>query len=509
MEEREKLKKRLLSDPNLLRQKRPFVRGVIKGYNASSIPDTVDINDTFQVSAPSIRYNTISQDELLAELDPYSHKVLFDENVPAITMKIKGQYVQIEYKKMAMPIQQMVVSKHVMHLCGNDMLFTLMDENPTEKQHRDFITFKQYWSLRNQDGMKTKMVTAQKSTGDAGLLYYFDYKGRIKSRLLSYDTGFVLCPHNDDNGDRILESVYYKSDGVEYIDSYDDLYLYRWKLEYTSLSGDNQGWVQEPPVKHGFEEIPLITKRGNVAWNNAQTIIESLEVMYNVFLVIQKRHGNGILYVKGKFSDDGKRIAGAIILNDRSLNGEGSAEFKSPPTPQGMLDTMEDMRYRIQEATGATFLLPKDVKMSGDVSGIAVELTQQLDNETAKQGVIEWQNVADKMTRLFKYGLARELVNNGINETAVTDFENINIGAKFSIWKPKNELEYNNMLISLRGSGLISAETGIELNTVSKPDEKARIEKENSLVNTVDTVSIENTEAGTETEEKIETTEII
>lgn len=492
MDEREKIKQMLLSDPNKLRQKKPFVRGVIKGYNSATIPNTVDINETFMASAPSLRYNTVSQDELLAELDPYSHKVLFDENVPAITMKIQGQYVQIEYKKMAMPIQQMVVNKHVMHLCGNDMLFTLMDEKPTKKQHRDFITFKQYWGLRNQDGMKTKMVTAQKSTGDAGLLYYFDYKGRIKSRLLSYDNGFVLCPHNDDNGDRILESVYYKSNGVEYIDSYDDQYMYRWKLDYSSLSEDIGGWVQEKPVRHGFEEIPLVTKRGPVAWNNAQTIIESLEVMYNVFLVIQKRHGNGILYVKGKFSDEGKRIAGAIILNDKSYDGKGSAEFKSPPTPQGMLDTMEDMRYRIQEATGATFLLPKDVKMSGDVSGIAVELTQQLDNETAKQGVIEWQNVADKMTRLFKYGLARELVNSGINPTAVTDFENININAKFSIWKPKNELEYNNMLISLRGSGLISAETGIELNTVSKPDEKARIEKENTEVSTVEKVEVGN-----------------
>jgi hypothetical protein len=478
MTERDERKALLLSNPDMLRQKKPFVRGTKIGV-LNMLPKEVCINETYTAGAPCMRFIPISQDELKAELDPYSHKVLFDDNVPSITMKVRGRYIEIEYKKMALPIQQMIVDKHVMHLCGNKMSFTLSDKNPTNKQQEDFITFKQYWEMRNQDGMKTKMVKTQKSTGDAGLLYYFDYKGCIKSRLISYDDGYVICSHNDDNGDRLLESVYYKSDNVEYIDSYDDEYLYRYTRKPEDMSSaDKCGWVLSAPVKHGFLEIPLVTKRGPVAWNNAQTMIEALEVMYNVFLVIQKRHGWGILYVKGKISDEGKKIAGAIILNDRSIDGNGSAEFKTPPTPQGMLDTMEDMRYRIQEAAGATFLLPKDVKMSGDVSGIAVELTQQLDNETAMQGVIEWQNVADKMTRLFKYGLSKELVNKGINTTAITDFDNININAKFTVWKPRNDTEYNNMLISLRGAGLISAESGIELNTASKPDEKARVAKE-------------------------------
>lgn len=481
MTEREILKDKLLSNPELLRQKKPFVRGSNIGVSNAVLPKKVGINEKYTVGAPSIEYIPVSQDELMAELDPYSHKVLFDDNVPSITMKINNGYVEIEYKKMALPLQQMIVNKQVMHLCGNKMSFTLTESNPSQKQQDNFITFKQYWELRNQDGMKTKMVATQKSTGDAGLLYYFDYKGRIKSRLLSYSDGYVICSHDDDNGDRLLESVYYISDGVEYIDSYDDEYIYRHTRKPDNAGNtDSSGWELTDIVKHGFKEIPLVTKRGMVAWNNAQTMIEALEVMYNVFLVIQKRHGWGILYVKGKFKDDAKRIAGAIILNDTSLDGNGSAEFKTPPSPQGMIDTMEDMRYRIQEAAGATFLLPKDVKMSGDVSGIAVELTQQLDNETALQGVIEWQNVADKMTRLFKYGLSSELVSTGVNNTAMTDFEDIHINAKFSVWKPRNDTEYNNMLISLKGAGLLSTETGIELNTVSKPDEKVRVEKEAS-----------------------------
>jgi hypothetical protein len=116
--------------------------------------------------------------------------------------------------------------------------------------------------------------------------------------------------------------------------------------------------------------------------------------------------------------------------------------------------------------------------MSGDVSGIAVQLTQAMDMETALREVVEWQNVADKMLRLFKYGLAKELVNNGKRKHAVTEYEGLHISAKFKVWQPRNEYEYNQMLTILTGAGILSKESGIELNTVSKPDEKVRVMRE-------------------------------
>jgi hypothetical protein len=98
--------------------------------------------------------------------------------------------------------------------------------------------------------------------------------------------------------------------------------------------------------------------------------------------------------------------------------------------------------------------------------------------ENALQKVIEWQNVADKMVRLFKYGLSKELVEKKINPTAVTDFAKININAKFKVWRPMNDYEYNQMLTILTGAGILSKETGIQKNTESTPDEHMRIEKE-------------------------------
>ena len=479
MANKQELIEALLADPAKLKMKKPFTRGADRGY-MPTVKTYADLTEKVEAQLPKYRLYPIPQEKYMRELDIYCHDVLFDDNIPAFCVKLDdGNYYDVVYKKVALPIQAIIKDKQVLHLTGNPMQFTMMDTEPTERQLSDFVTFKQYWDLRNQDGMKRKMVDAQKSYGDAGLLYYFDFDGKIKSRLLSIEQGYILCPHNDNNGDRILESVYYINDDVEYIDSYDDRYMTRWTNSgEVDDMGELTGWIRHEPIEHGFNEIPLITKRGKVAWDEVQTAIEGYETLYNIFLVVQKRFGNGILYVRGKFKDQAQKIAGSIVLNDTSMDGNGDAKFLTPPTPQNMIDTMKSQLDAIMLGSKTTFVLPQDIKSSGDISGLAVQLTREMDILNATHAVIEWQNVADKMTRLFKFGLSKELVNSGENPTAITDFENLDINAKFQVWRPFNEYEYNQMITILTGAGVLSKESGIELNTLSKPDEKMRIAKE-------------------------------
>ena len=472
----EELVRELLSDPQKLIQKKPFTRGYQDATSSIDDGKPVCVNGTVSARLPRSKREIVSPETFQKELDPNSHAVLFDENIPSLSIKTKqGGYVDVKFSRCAIPFQKIIKNKQVLHLTGHKMQFTLVEEHPTDKQQKNFALFKQYWDLRNQDGMKTKMVDTQKSYGDAGLLYYFDYDNNIKSRLLSFADGYVLCPHNDQNGDRILESVYYTDGNIEYIDSYDRKYMYRYTLDNTS-SGANSNWVLHEPVEHGFDEIPLITKRGNVAWNEVQPLCEALELLYNVFMAIQRRHGWGLLYVKGKFKDSVQKIAGSVILNDTSLEGKGDAKFLTPPDPQGYLDTLNTLFDNIQLGSSTTFLLPKDIKFSGDISGIAIQLTQNLDINNALLGVIEWQNVADKMVRLFKYGLAKELVDKNINRQAITEFQDLNINAKFKVWRPMNDYEYNQMLTLLVSNGILSKRTGTEKNTESTPDEEIRLQ---------------------------------
>lgn len=478
----------LLADPDKLLATTPYYRRIdASGAQYDVFGRTVEsVGTKVKATLPSVKRVAVPLGALLREADPWSHSVLTDENIPSIYVKnSEGGYLKVEQKRLPLPYQQSIAKKQTLHLCNNPMSHVLLNTNPTEAQNKYFIRVKQAWDERNMDGKKTEAVYTQKNESFVGMLFYHDYNGKIKSRILRYSDGYNIITHKDQNGEHILECVYYCVDDVEYIDCYDDTYMYRLTNAgdiVTDAEGRvvNNGWRYETPVEHGFSEIPLAVKRGKVAWDNVQDLIEVAERTYNTFIVIQNRYGYGMLYVKGKINPKAQKVNGAFILNDTSMDPNADAKMLTPPSPENMKETLDQLEEQIMKGAGTTFILPKDIKMSGDTSGVAVQLTQELDIETALQDVNEWQNFANKMMRLFKEGLARELVNSGEEgfENAVTDFEKLNIRTKFVVWRPQSNEAYNQMLTTLHGAGGISNQTLIEKNTESCPDEMARVQKE-------------------------------
>ena len=478
----------LLADPDKLLATTPYYRRIdASGAQYDVFGRTVEsVGTKVKATLPSVKRVQVPIGALLREADPWSHSVLTDENIPSIYVKnSEGGYLKVEQKRLPLPYQQSIAKKQTLHLCNNPMSHVLLNTNPTEAQNKYFIRVKQSWDERNMDGKKTEAVYTQKNESFVGMLFYHDYNGKIKSRILRYSDGYNIITHKDQNGEHILECVYYCVDDVEYIDCYDDTYMYRLTNAgdiVTDAEGRvvNNGWRYETPVEHGFGEIPLAVKRGKVAWDNVQDLIEVAERTYNTFIVIQNRYGYGMLYVKGKINPKAQKVNGSFILNDTSMDPNADAKMLTPPSPENMKETLDQLEEQIMKGAGTTFILPKDIKMSGDTSGVAVQLTQELDIETALQDVNEWQNFANKMMRLFKEGLARELVNSGEKgfENAITDFEKLNIRTKFVVWRPQSNEAYNQMLTTLHGAGGISNQTLIEKNTESCPDEMARVQKE-------------------------------
>lgn len=478
----------LLANPDKLLATTPYYRRIdASGAQYDVLGRTVEsVGTKVKATLPSVKRVQVPIGALLREADPWSHSVLTDENIPSIYVKnSEGGYLKVEQKRLPLPYQQSIAKKQTLHLCNNPMSHVLLNTNPTEAQNKYFIRVKQAWDERNMDGKKTEAVYTQKNESFVGMLFYHDYNGKIKSRILRYSDGYNIITHKDQNGEHILECVYYCVDDVEYIDCYDDTYMYRLTNAgdiVTDAEGRvvNNGWRYETPVEHGFSEIPLAVKRGKVAWDNVQDLIEVAERTYNTFIVIQNRYGYGMLYVKGKINPKAQKVNGSFILNDTSMDPNADAKMLTPPSPENMKETLDQLEEQIMKGAGTTFILPKDIKMSGDTSGVAVQLTQELDIETALQDVNEWQNFANKMMRLFKEGLARELVNSGEKgfENAITDFEKLNIRTKFVVWRPQSNEAYNQMLTTLHGAGGISNQTLIEKNTESCPDEMARVQKE-------------------------------
>lgn len=462
----------LLVDREKLLSKKPFTRG--GEIKVNSRKQKVGAGGKVRAELPKIRREVVTQDRYAAELDPYMHDVLFDDNIPAICVKVdNGGVKELSFAKMAYPFQRIIMEKQTLHMSCLPLAFTLSDKKPTDAMQEDFVTFKNYWNLRNQDGMKTKMVATAKSYGEAGLLFYLDRHGEIKSRLISYEDGYVICSHNDTNGDRMLETVYYMdSDGNECIDSWDELNMYRYT---TTDTGD---WKLEVS-RHGFQEIPLVTKRTRVAWDNGQTQIEGYERSANIDNVNDTKWGWGLLYVKGRIDPNAKKIAGNIVLNDTAIDpSKSDAKFLDPPSAKNINEKFEQRFKNIQIACGTTFILPSDIHTSSDTSGVAVQMTQSLDIQTAENGIVEWQNVVDKMVRLFKWGLAVEQVNKGIKEDAITEFDKMQINAHMIVWKPYSQSEYSQMLCTMKNAGIISQKTAVEQNEISRPDEVERIQKE-------------------------------
>lgn len=478
----------LLANPDKLLATTPYYRRIdASGAQYDVLGRTVEsVGTKVKATLPSVKRVQVPIGALLREADPWSHSVLTDENIPSIYVKnSEGGYLKVEQKRLPLPYQQSIAKKQTLHLCNNPMSHVLLNTNPTEAQNKYFIRVKQAWDERNMDGKKTEAVYTQKNESFVGMLFYHDYNSKIKSRILRYSDGYNIITHKDQNGEHILECVYYCVDDVEYIDCYDDTYMYRLTNAgdiVTDAEGRvvNNGWRYETPVEHGFSEIPLAVKRGKVAWDNVQDLIEVAERTYNTFIVIQNRYGYGMLYVKGKINPKAQKVNGSFILNDTSMDPNADAKMLTPPSPENMKETLDQLEEQIMKGAGTTFILPKDIKMSGDTSGVAVQLTQELDIETALQDVNEWQNFANKMMRLFKEGLARELVNSGEKgfENAITDFEKLNIRTKFVVWRPQSNEAYNQMLTTLHGAGGISNQTLIEKNTESCPDEMARVQKE-------------------------------
>lgn len=467
-------KEELLKNPEMLLRKRPFLRGSSE-FTTNDVNEGADANilQTFRAKPPHINKKVVTQERFAKELDPMCHNVIYDQNIPSICVKLQdGSTRDIMDVRVGIPIQARIREKQTLCMCGHPSEISLLGTNPSERDKVNSYLLREYWNERNIDGLRTQAVYGQKGYGDIGMLAYHNSRGEINFRIISYEDGYTIITHKDENGEHILECVYYlDEEHNEVIDCYDDTYHYRYRR------GSEGDFVCERRV-HGFDEIPLATKRGDVAWNEAQGLIDMYEIMYNILLVIQKRFGYGILYVKGRFKSQAEQIAGNIILNDTNPEGKGDVKLIKNDASQNMIEYLGHLFEQIQIASSTTFLLPKDIKSSGDISAIAIMLTQSLDLECANRGVAEWQNFMNKVMRLFKQGLARELVTKGINPHAITEFASLRIGIKMKVWRPFNETEYNQMLCTLKGAGILSTKTAIEKCTVGNPDEEERIRVE-------------------------------
>lgn len=463
-----------LNNPSKLLEKQPFVRG---GELDNETRGEVGINDKIRATLSELKMQEITQDDYYCEYNPYLHKILFNKSIPRIGVKIAGKTIQLEDLVLTIPLQKNIHSLHTLHLAANPMEFTLcnMDETNNLEYSKLFATFKQEWKLRNMEFYKQSAVSKQKSTGDSCLLFTFDPEEKRGDVVcISYRDNKSVIPNYDEYGRTVSVSIYYKlEDGVQIIDTYDSSKMYR----HTNVPPDDNttsesGWYLKQSVIHGFTRIPVLYQRGYVAWEFSQSLIEMLELILNIYAVVIKRYGNFAIWLKGTVDEETFQSDGTtMIINDNNVDGNGDMKVLEFPKPEGMIEYINYLKREISLASSVTFIVPEDIKVSGDISGTAIMLTMKNDIAMAEQSKTEWTDFANGMTKLFAEMLSLEAGD-------ITKYSKLRISAAFTTWMPESKTVTINNLVAQKGSKMISQRTASELAPDAAPDEENRLRLE-------------------------------
>lgn len=146
---REEKKLYLLQNVDALLQKKPFFRGSdTSSVNDASEGQSATVTETRTARLPKVSKNIITQEKFLKELDPMSHDVLFDNNLPSICVKLEnGGYQEIKFQRTSLALQEQILASHVIYLCGNPCVLSLRGGNPSEKTKKTIPLSKSIGSI--------------------------------------------------------------------------------------------------------------------------------------------------------------------------------------------------------------------------------------------------------------------------------------------------------------------------------------------------------------------------
>ena len=488
-----------ISNPDELLKKKPFIRG---GEYANTKTETnAGLTDVVTATLPNLQGHIIGQETFLQEYNPSLHSINSNKSIPPFRFKIDGKNEEeIVDVVVASAKQKNIHTKQVLHLCANDLELTMLGSNDDTRQRSFFerifkpntekvidqksinekmlfSKFKQEWSYRNLKQYRDRAVSVQKSTGDSGTLFTYDKKSnKTKIKNLSFADGYVIIPNYDEFGDTIAVSLYYQTLEAYYIKCYTDTNCITFKKNIVTdndnleLDAKDYEFILVSNDPHGFNTIPLIYKRGYVAWEFAQSAIEMYEIIMAINAVVMKRFGWNWLYFNGSI-DQMNINAGdgvTVVTNTNPENDKADLKYINYPEAVGIDKMLEKLDDEIQTASSTTMILPKYIKAGNDVSGTAVKVTMSMDYELALQTANDWQEWCDKFVDLFCQALGRE-------EGRIDKYTSLRIKGCFKVWMPESEYQYNQMITIAKQAGILSTLTATEKCTISAPDEYERI----------------------------------
>lgn len=470
--------------------KKPFTRIMPDGqydhgYTWNEVAEVAPIHD-------KLKRKIVTQEDYMRELDPAGHLINDKELFPDIWQRNEedGKWYIQEIPRYAFSFQQIILVKHLTHLCGNDIQFELSDKNVTDETQKIFNAHRNGWANKNMEVAWYQLAKSVKATGDGAFVGFMD-KGKFGWKVLSFLNGDKLYPHYDLRTGKLntFARTYcnYAEDGTvtkRYIDVWDDTYYYRFVMDGDATNFFDkakqlilnlfsaEGYKLEWMEAHGFDEIPVAYKRDDngPCWTYSQETIENYEVAFSNLAHSNHDFGLPIMYVKGEGSEE-------VTSNDMSyaskimiLPSDGEIGFLNRQDASNAykaeLDKLEDNIYK------QSFAVKTPELKSGDTPGVSLKIMYSDAYEKAMNDAQEYDGTIDKIISIYEWGY-------GIESEQRLAFINTNIRHYIEPYIHLNITELTTNLNTAVVGGFLSRQTAAEKLPYATPQEWARIQAEN------------------------------
>lgn len=454
-----------------------------------TINDIYNTRPKFYKILPSTGINKLNkiqiyQNDFLAELHPSGHKIndpLYYENIFKTVEKTdsKGnkyqQVVEIAIERVSIAMQQIILTKHLTHLCGKDIRFVYSGSNYTQVKKNLVKELKQGWIKKNMETAKYDFCKSVKATGDGAFCAVID-KGKFSYRVFSALNGDGLHPIFGFDGKlkqfgRSFTAFDYEAgEEVLYMELWDNTYFSRYRYSLANKNADQDGWETETkPTPHGFNEIPIVYKKVDkgACWSDVQDLIDKLEMALSQLFENNKSYAFRIMVIKGGFEIQGdlRGQARAIMMDDT----DGSAGFmeKADASNSFTVQLEQTLKFILM---GSFTVLPPEVK-GGDLPGVTIKI---LYSPAVEQGINdknEYNSSIDEMVSLFKHGYGVEL-------EQVSDYDGLDVRGDIDVYVHQNDAEIISNINTSVLDGSLSVETGAEKHPYAASDEYDRLLKQ-------------------------------
>lgn len=385
-----------------------------------------------------IAYVNMTQDDFIRQYHPSSHDIYDPTVYPDIYRSIKeavldadgvdtGQTATKVYlekvPRFAFAWQQVIATKHLCHLTGNDIQFDLNAPEESDEVKGNFTVFKDDWQEKGLNEAFYRFAKSVKCTGDAAFVGFME-NGKFGWSVLSYLDGDELFPHYDRRGRMDCFARRYRcygTDGTEVscLEVWDNKYLYRLHAPengekgagYSFAGGSARvdNYILDVAEAHGFPEVPVAYLRDpyGPCWIFSQKCIEEYEIQFSQMAQNNKVFGEPILYLQGDNIAAEHDISGSIRILEMGPDDK-AGYLNAQSASDSYIKELDELKQQIYDLS---FIVKAPELKSGDLPAAALKILYSPAYEKAKMDAEEYNPALQDMVRIFSYGdgLEREM----------------------------------------------------------------------------------------------------